>query len=453
MKPPFTSAAVGTNRRAFLQRASRLGAVSIVAPHILALRGATPPSDRLNLAFIGTAGRGGDNLGGLGTENVVALCDVDTARCAQAAQKFPKARSFQDYRKALDAVGNEIDGVVVSTPDHTHGSIVLAALDLKKHVYCEKPMGHSIQEVRRMMQSAQRQRVVTQLGNQGHSFPSIREFVEMVQSGAIGTVREIHARCQSDYRPRQHRVRPTETPPVPPNLDWNTWLGPAPVRPYHPVYHPGKWRGWVDFGTGVLGDWTCHVIDPVFWALDLGAPQRVTAEADEYQDPRVRSETYPPGCKIRYEFSARGNRPAVTLTWFDGKRTPPRPAELEPGKDIPGIGAIVIGDQGKIIYGSHGAAAARLIPETRWRAYQKPAQTIPRSPGHHEEWAMACKRAGRAGSDFSYGGPLTEIALLGLIALRFPGQTLEWDGPAMRITNHAEANAWVKPDRRSGWEI
>jgi predicted dehydrogenase len=236
-------------------------------------------------------------------------------------------------------------------------------------------------------------------------------------------------------------------------VDWNNWISAAPYRPFHPVYHPGKWRGWVDFGTGVLGDWTCHIIDPVFWALDLGAPNSVQAEADEYTDPRVRAETFPPGCSIRYEFPARGSRPAVGLTWFDGRRVPPRPPELEPGKDVPGMGAIVLGEKGTILYGSHGAAGARLLPETRWRAYQKPPQTIPRSQGHHEEWALACKQGGRTGSPFGYGGPLTELALLGAIALRFPGQRLDWDSAAMRIANHKEANAWLQPPRRKGWEI
>lgn len=441
------------SRRRFLRRTTRITAFSLVAPQVIGLRGATPPSGKLSLAFVGVAGRGAANLGGLGGENVVALCDVDRARGQQARQDYPQARFFQDYRKMLETVGREIDGVVVSTPDHTHASVVLAAIGLGKHVYCEKPLGHSLFEVRRMTEEARRKRVVTQLGNQGHSFDSIREFVELIQAGAIGPVREIHARCQSNYRPRAYRIRPPGTPPVPDELDWDTWLGPAPYRPYHPVYHPGKWRGWVDFGGGVLGDWACHVIDPVFWALDLGAPTTVQAQAPDYNDPRVRSETYPSGCTLRYAFPARGDRPALQLIWYDGVVEPPHPHDLEPGRAFPNIGAVVVGEQGSILYGSHGASGVQLIPQTRRRDFQKLPQTLPRSPGHHEEWILACKRGSEAGSNFNYGGPLTEIALLGLLALRFPGEELAWDSQNLRVSNLPAANSWINPPRRPGWEI
>jgi hypothetical protein len=195
------------------------------------------------------------------------------------------------------------------------------------------------------------------------------------------------------------------------------------------------------------------VVDPVFWALDLGAPMSVRAEAAEYDDPRVRAETYPPGCTIRYEFPARGDRPAVRLTWYDGSATPPRPPELEPDRKIPGIGAIVMGEKGTIMYGSHGASGVQLIPQARMQAYSKPPQRIPRSPGHHEEWVIACKGGRRPGSNFDYGGPLTEIAMLGLLALRFQRQKLVWDSANLRVTNHAEANAWINPPRRKGWEL
>jgi len=442
-----------TSRRGFLGRSFRVAAFSLAAPHSLGLRGGVPPSERLNLAFVGVDGRGAANLNGLGGENVVALCEVDVSRGVQARQRFPQAAFFQDYRRMLDAVGNSVDGVVVSTPDHTHASVVMASLDLGKHVYCEKPLGHNLYETRRMTDVARAKRVVTQMGNQGHSFDSIREFVEIIQSGMIGKVREVHARCQSNYRPRNHRVRPIETPVVPEGLDWDLWLGPAPVRPYHPAYHPGKWRGWVDFGGGVVGDWVCHIVDPVFGALDLGAPVSIRAEASEYDDPRVRAETYPPGCTIRYEFPAKGERPAVTLYWYDGVAVPPRPPQLESNREFPGMGAVVIGDQGAVMYGSHGASGVQLIPQARARLYQKVPQRIPRSPGHHEEWIMACKRGTEAGSGFSYGGPLTEIAMLGLLALRFNRQELNWDAASLRVTNLPEANAWIHPPRRPGWEI
>ncbi len=443
----------GSSRRRFLSRSTKLGVFSLVAPHVVGLGGAEPPSERLNLAFVGVNGRGGANLGGLGGQNVVALCDVDIARAGKARQDHPKARFFQDFRRMLDAVQNEVDGVVVSTPDHTHAAVALPAMDLGKHVYCEKPMAHDLGEVRLMTEMARAKRVVTQLGNQGHSYDSIREFVELVRSGEIGAVKEVHARCQSNYRPKDFRIQPPGNPPAPADLDWDLWLGPAMARPYHPVYHPGTWRGWLAFGGGVVGDWACHVIDPVFWALDLGAPSVVQAEAPEYDDPRVRAETAPPGCTIRYEFPARGSRPAVTVKWYDGVVTPPRPADLDAGRDFPNIGAVVVGEKGSIMYGSHGASGVQLIPQARMRSFRKPPQTLARSPGHHEEWVLACKRGTRAGSDFSYGGPLTEVAMLGLLALRFNRQELRWDSGAMRVTNLPEANAWIRQPRRPGWEL
>ncbi len=445
-----SSAVDVSSRRHFLQRAALF---SIVAPHVLGLHGATPPSGRLNLACVGIGGRGGDNLSEMARESIVALCDVDEQRGAKARERFPKAKFFRDYRRLFDQLGKEIDAVAVSTPDHTHAVIAMAAIQLGKDVYCEKPLAHSLHEVRRLTEAAREKGVITQLGNQGHSFDSIRQFCEMVWAGAIGTVTEVHAWCQNSYRPRGFRVRPPEVLPVPPTLDWDLWLGPAARRPYHSVYLPGTWRGWVDFGTGILGDWTCHVVDPVFWALNLGAPSSVEAEADEYDDPKVRAETFPPGCIIRYEFPAREKRPAVRLTWHDGSRKAPRPPELEPNRELPGIGALVIGDRGKILYGSHGAGGAQIIPKTKNDAFVRPAQSIARSPGHHAEWLAACKSRKPAGSNFQYGGALTEVALLGVLALRHPGQKLLWDSQARRVTNLDEANAWINPPYRSGWTL
>ncbi len=439
-----------SSRRAFFQRSALF---TIVAPHVLGLHGATPPSGRLNLAGIGAGGRGRADLDELAGENIVALCDVDEQRCADSRKKFPRAKFYRDYRRLLDELDKEIDAVVVATPDHTHAVIAMAAMQQSKHVYCEKPLAHSLHEVRQLTEAARAKGVRTQLGNQGHSFDSIRQFCELVWAGAIGPVREVHAWCQNSYRPRNHRVRPVETPAVPATLDWDLWLGPAPQRPYHPAYLPGSWRGWVDFGTGIIGDWTCHVIDPVFWALNLGAPSSVQADAVEYDDPALRAETYPPGCILRYEFPARAGRPAVKVTWYDGSQKPPRPDELEANRQLPNIGAVIIGDQGKILYGSHGAGGAQLIPKVRNDAFPRPAQTIARSPGHQAEWVAACKGGSPAGSNFNYGGPLTEVALLGVLALRFNRQKLEWDAPACRITNHDAANALIRPPYRTGWTL
>lgn len=300
-----TSSLPALSRRRFLATGTGLAAFSLAPLHLLG-RGGQPPSDRLNLVFVGVGGRGAANLAELAGENVLGLCDVDESRAAEARRQYPKARFDRDFRRLLDAVGRETDGVVISTPDHTHAVVALRALQMGKHVYCEKPLAHSLGEIRRLTLAAREARVATQLGNQGHSSESIRTFCEMIRAGALGPVREVHAFAQNSYCPRDHRTRPPETPPVPPGLDWDLWLGPAPARPYHPAYHPGKWRGWVDFGTGIVGDWVCHVLDPIFWALELDAPVAVTARALEYDDPRVRAETYPPGCVIVYEFPARG---------------------------------------------------------------------------------------------------------------------------------------------------
>lgn len=426
---------------------------SLVAPSVVGRAGEPPPSAKLNLACVGVGGRGADNVSSLKTENIVALCDADEVRAAASVKALPNARFFRDWRRMLDTVGREIDAVVVSTPDHTHAVIASAAMDLGKHVYSEKPLAHSLHEVRYLTEKARQKKRATQLGNQGHSSESIREFVEMIQSGAIGTVREVHAFVGNSYRPRGYTVRPAERPPTPGTLDWDLWLGPAPDRPYHPVYLPGKWRGWVDFGTGITGDWVCHVLDPIFWALDLGAPTAIQAEAVDYDAPEVRAETFPAGAKIKFEFPAKANRAAVKVIWFEGSAKVPRPEELDEKRQLPSIGAIIIGDQGKILHGSHGAGGAQLIPRTKWDAYQRPPKTLHRSKGHHEDWVIACKGGIPAASNFNYGGPLTEVALLGVAALRLNGQSLEWDAPTLRFENNDAANALINPPYRAGWKL
>ncbi len=426
----------------------------MVPSSVLGLRGQTPPSNKLNIGCIGIGGRGGDDVKELSSENLVALCDVDAKQGGATFEKYPQAKRFKDFRRMLDEMGNELDAVLVATPDHTHAVAALRATKMGKHVYCEKPMAHSIAEVRQMVQAAREHKVVTQLGNQGHSFDSIRTFCEWIWDGAIGPVREVQAFCASSYGRINQLERLRETHPVPETLDWDLWLGPTPYRPYHPAFVPGRWRGWSQFGTGVLGDWTCHVIDPVFWALDLGAPTQIQAETFDY-DPKKHFETFPTETVIRYDFPARGNRPPVRLTWFDGRQRPPRPEELEEGVKVPGIGAFVIGDRGTIMYGSHGAGGLQIIPGDKMAEYKQklPAKTIPRSPGHHKEWVQACKEGKTPGSNFNYGGPLTEIALLGIIAIRMAGTRLQWDSANMKFTNCAEANEFLQQPSRKGWEV
>ncbi len=444
--------AMKTSRRQFVKSAAgALAAVTIVPRHVLG-QGQTPPSEKLNVACIGIGGRGGASLNGVRNENIVALCDVDTRRAGDAFAKHARAKAYTDYRRLLDDMDKQIDAVTVATPDHAHAVIAMEAIKRGKHVYCEKPLAHSIHEVRALRQAAHEHKVVTQLGNQGHSFNTIRTFCEWIWDGAIGNVTEVHAACGSVYCAIDKLPQLKEQHAVPEELNWDLWLGPAQYRPYQPFYVPGTWRRWTAFGSGVIGDWVCHVVDPVFWALDLGAPTTVRAEAKGY-DPRIHGETFPRGTKVTYEFPAKGKRGPVKLIWFDGEEKIPRPDDLEPGRNVPGTGAVVIGDKGKISYGSHGAGGVRIFPETKMKAYKQPPKTLPRVPGHFEDWLAAVKSGGTAGSNFDYGGPLTEIALLGIIGITQLGQTLEWDAENMRFTNCDEANRWLNPPYRQGWTL
>jgi predicted dehydrogenase len=347
-----------------------------------------------------------------------------------------------------------IDAVVVATPDHTHAVAVADAIKRGKHVYCEKPLAHSVFEVRQLMQLAREHKVITQLGNQGHSSDSIRRFCEWIWDGAIGNVTEVHASCdqfkqvycQIDKLPQLKQQQP-----VPAELDWDLWLGPAPHRPYHRMYCPFNWRGWTQFGTGAIGDWVCHVVDPVFWALDLGAPETIQAEVEGY-DPKEHAEVYPAASTITYRFAAKGQRGPVTLIWRDGNSPLPRPEVLE-GRQAPGTGALVIGDQGALTYGSHGAGGVRLVPEAKMREYKQPDPKLPRVQDHHQDWLSAIREGRPAGSNFDYGGPLTELGLLGMIAIRLAGTSLQWDGPGMQITNCDEANELLRPRFREGWTL
>jgi predicted dehydrogenase len=435
------------------QLSAGIAAFSVVPGHVLGLNGAESPNEKLNIAGIGVGGQGGSDLNNLSSQNIVALCDVDSDRAAATFKKFPNAKRFDDFRVMLDKVGKEIDAVTVGTPDHLHAVVAMRAMKMGKHVYCEKPLAHSIFEVRQLMQAARENKVITQLGNQGHSFDSIRVFREWIEAGAIGAVREVHAMCKSVYSRINQLEEVKKGQPVPATLNWDLWLGPAQFRPYHSTYVPGKWRSWRAFGTGVIGDWTCHVIDPVFWALGLEAPTHVEAIIARDYDPDKHSETFPAGNEIRFDFAAKGSRPAVKIVWYDGPQRPPRPAELDADEKLPDIGAVVIGDKGKIIYGSHGANGLRIVPDSKMEGFKTRPQKLAVSPGHHKEWIVACKRGKPAGSDFSYGGPLTEIALLGVIAMQFKGRKLEWDSQNMKFANIPEANNYLKPVFREGWNL
>lgn len=445
-----------TTRRTFLKGGSAaLASVSILPGSVLGLNGATPPSEKLNIAAIGVGGQGGADLDNLKSENIVALVDVDKRRAAGSVEKFPKARQFEDFRKMFDSMGNEIDAVLVATPDHTHAVAAMPAIKLGKHVYCEKPLAHSIFEVRELMKAAREHKVITQLGNQGHSYDSMRVFREWVEDGAIGTVREVHAMCNSVYSEMDRLVEVKTAQPIPEGLNWDLWLGPVKERPYHSAYVPGWWRRWSAFGTGVIGDWTCHVVDPVFWTLDLGAPATVECVQTGDWEPGKHGETFPKKTVVNYEFPAKGNRPAVKLTWHDGDARPPRPEEIseEEKEKFPGIGALVVGDKGKIIYGSHGAGRPTVLDKDQMANMPKEPRRHKKSVGHYKEWIDCCKSGKAAGSDFAYGGPLTEVALIGVIAMRFKGQKLQWDSASGTFKNNSEANKWLKPEFRPGWKL
>ncbi len=442
------------SRRGFLRgTAGAVAACTVTAPQLL--RGGTPPSERLNMAFIGVGGRGGHNLGGLSKDNnVVALCDVDLRRAGGAFGRFPESKKYRDFRKMFDEVEKSIDVVAVSTPDHTHAVAAMAAIERGKHVYCEKPLAHSVHEVRALMDAARKKGVVTQLGNQGHSSGDIRKLVEWVRAGAIGKVHTIHAACSAVHSRIKDLPRRSETPDVPKELDWDLWLGPAAKRNYHGMYLPGNWRAWKPFGNGTISDWVCHVVDPSFWALDLGAPKTVqTVKLLDY-DPVEHADTFSRGSILKFEFPARGDRGAVTLFWYSGVEKIPRPEDLEPDRTPPNTGAVLLGDKGTITHGSHGAGGVRIVPEEKMRAYERPEPSIPRVKGHHQDFLAAIREGRKAGSDFAeYGGPLTEIAMIGIIAMNFPGRKLTWDAPNMRFTDCDEANRYIKPPYREGWSL
>jgi predicted dehydrogenase len=444
----------GFTRRNFLRTTAAVTTGVMVVPrHVIAASNSTPPSEKLNIAAIGIGGMGAGDIDALAPgNNMVALCDVDMRHGANTFKKFPEAKQFGDFRKMFDAMEKQIDAVLVATPDHFHAVASMAAIKRGKHVYCEKPLAHSVHEVRQLMKAAKEHNVVTQLGNQGHSFDSIRNFCEWINDGAIGKVHTIHAGCKAVNSGVDALPRLTERPPVPETLNWDQWLGPSQQRPYHPAYLPGSWRGWTPFGNGTVGDWACHVVDPVFWALDLGAPATVQAEVKGW-DFKTQGDAFPKGDIITYEFPANQKRGPITMKWFSGTERIPRPKEMEADEKDIDIGAVVMGDKGTIVYGSHGAGQVRLIPESKMLAYKKPDKTIPRVKEHHWDWLQAIKNGKKAGSDFSYGGPLTEIALVGIIAIKLHGTKLQWDGARAQFTNCNEANAFLNPAYRAGWSL
>ena len=442
-------------RRGLMSTAAGVAAFTIVPRHVLGGAGQTPPSEKLNIAGVGIGGQGGADLRALGSQNIVALCDVDWQHAAGTFKRYPQAKQYKNFREMLDKEDKNIEGVVVATPDHLHAIVSMAAIKRGKHVYCEKPLTHTVYEARALAEAAREHKVATQMGNQGQALEEVRLLCETIWDGAIGQVREVHVwtdrplnGVNAVYWP-QGVDRPKDTPPVPETLDWDLWLGPAPQRPYHPAYLPFVWRGWWDFGTGALGDIGCHSLDPVFRALKLGYPTSVEACCT-----LVNNETYPVASRVTYEFPARGDLAPVKLHWYDGGMKPPRPPELEDGRRWDTNGALYIGDKGKMLGG-------RLIPESRQKEYGKPPQKLERSPGHYQEWVNACKGGKPAGSNFpDHAGLLAQVVLLGNVALRpalkaekFLGTKLLWDAKEFKFTNVPEANQYLTKEYREGWGL
>jgi len=459
------------SRRALLG-STAVAAMAVVPRHVLGGEGHVAPSQKTTLAAIGVGGQGLQN-----TEiflqfpevQVTAVCDVnrdgDTylsanwAMCREkrragrepvrrvvdefyAKQKssgqYKGCKAYVDFRELL--AKEDADAVMIATPDHTHAVITMAAIKRGKHVYCEKPLTYSVEEARRVAEAAKKAKVATQLGNQGQALQEARLVCEMIWDGAIGPVREVQAWSGARFWPwPTWDGRPTETPPVPDGLDWDLWIGPAPMRPYHPAYCPWTWRNWWDFGTGLLGDLGCHKLSTTFKALKLGHPTSIEASST-----KVNAETYPLGVIARYEFPARGDMPPVTLTWYDGGLKPALPKDLEPGRGMDDM--IYIGEKGTLM-------GHRLIPESRMKAYGRPPKKLPRSVGHHKEWIDACRGGPPAGSNFvDHGGLLSEVCMLGNVALRAEKKIL-WDGPNLKITNDESANRFLRREYREGWTL
>ncbi|MDR2466819.1 MAG: Gfo/Idh/MocA family oxidoreductase [Prevotellaceae bacterium] len=443
------------SRRQFIKTSAALAAGLTIIPSRVMGRlkhGAAhiPPSDKLNIAGVGIGGKGHPNLTGMNTENIVALCDVDWRYAEKCFNDFPKARRYKDWRRMFDELGRDIDAVMISTPDHTHAVIAAAALSANKHVYCQKPLTHSVHESRQLTDLAARHKVATQMGNQGCSGDGVRQLCEWLWNGEIGEVREVHAWTNRPLWP-QGLQRPTAAMKTPSHLDWNLFVGPAPMRPYHQVYTPWNWRGWWDFGTGAFGDMACHVLDPVYRALKLQYPDRVQGSSSA-----INTESPPQSETVKFSFPARDNLPKVAMPpadvyWYDGGLLPYRPDILPDGIDLmrDGLGGCLFVGARDSLLCDCGGFNPRLL-SGRTPVVPQSLRRIPGATGYHDgyheqDWIRACKespenRTETAGN-FAYAGPFNEMILLGVLAIRLQSlnKTLQWDGSAMKFTNIAPA--------------
>jgi predicted dehydrogenase len=426
----------------------------------LAARPSLAANDMLQVACIGVAGRAPANIGGVAGVpgvKIVALCDIDDTFMARQTKpqvvkvkegdseiekeipaRFPDVRSYVDYRELIEKEAGTVDAVVVSTADHHHAPASIRAIRKKMHVYCEKPLAHTVAECRLIAEEAAKAGVATQLGTQIHAENNYRRVVEMIRAGAIGPVQEVHVWVGKSWG---GGTRPREGQEPPATLHWDLWLGPAAERPFAPgVYHPAQWRRWWDFGNGTLGDMGCHFMDLPFWALDLKYPTACEAEG-----PEVDPETCPQGVVVRYEFPARGDQPPVKFTWYDGNRIP---QEIG-GQKVPGNGVMFVGSEG-MMFADYGSS--KLFPQEKFTGFTPPPQSIPKSIGHYAEWIQACREGTPTTCNFGYSGPLSEAVLLGSVAFR-AGKRLEWDAAALTATNCPDADRFVRKQYRPGWEV
>jgi predicted dehydrogenase len=457
-----------TSRREFLQSTALAGAGFWLAGGVSLADKKESPNDRIRIACIGVGGKGSgdtDQAGQVG--EIVALCDIDDTTLGNKAEKFPKAKKYNDFRKMFDEMARSIDAVTVSTPDHTHALPSMIAMQLGKHVYCQKPMTHTVFEARQMREAARKYKVATQMGNQGSASDGLRRGVEVLQAGVIGPIQEVHVWTNRPIWPQAPKVitRP-EPSPVPQGVHWDLFLGPAPERPYaiYPkeivgekarrkgAYHSFNWRGWWDFGTGALGDMACHTANLAFRALKLGYPTSIVAESGP-----VNPETCPGWARIVFEFPAREGLPPVKLTWYEGhqgdKRVLP-PEELTRGLRVPTSGSLFVGAKGMLFSPDDNGTSFKLLPEDRFKEMPEVPMTLPRNGkgdlGMKQEWAAAMRGGPPAYSNFDFAGMLTEAILLGNVAIRV-GKKLEWDGPSLKCTNCPEADQYIKTEYRKGW--
>ena len=459
----------GLSRRKVLAGAATVGVFSIVPRHVLGGPGQTAPSDKPNLGCVGIGGVGHGQIKSCEDVgfHIAALCDVDDAYAKKTYDRYPQARRYRDFRKMLAAEGDKIDAVYCGTPDHTHAVIAMAAIRAKKHICCVKPLTRTVHESRVLAEASRKAGVLTQMTASSAVTESGCRTCEMIWDGAIGGVREVHIWSNRPLWP-QGMTRPGGADPVPETLDWDLWLGPAPKRPFKntwpkdslplvqtvsgrardAVYHPWNFRGWMDFGTGALGDMGCHHFNTPRRALKLGHPTAVGASST-----RVLDETWPLASVVTWEFPAREGMPPVQVVWYDGGLKPPRPVELEASRSLPNMGILYVGEKGKML-GSGTSGVPRIIPETKMSAYTMPPKTLERRRDNWGEWIEAV-RGGPAASEtwHTCAAPLTEIVLLGNLAVRMGGKRLTYDGEKMRFTNSDEANELLKPDYHNGWSL